>query len=553
MADARRVRDGRHGTRVTFSPEGVHPAHDAVPRQLRLLHVRPAPGPPRPALPRRRRRCWRSPAGAPPPVATRRCSRWASGPSCATRWPGAGWPSGATTRRVHYLPEMAALVLTETGLLPHANAGALHRDELAGPAAGQPQPGDDDRVAEPRPRLPPGRAGQGTRAAPGHARARRRAGHPLHHRHPVRHRRIPPGPHRGAGGHRRQPSPPRPRAGGDRPELPAQAAHGHVPGRRLPAGRVPVVDRRRPPDPAGRRSTCRPRPTCPTTSACCSTPASTTGAASPRSPPTTSTPNGPGPSSTGCARSPRPGASPSLPVSPIYPSSPSSPTGGSISTCTSGCMDRSDAEGMGRDDPGRGVAGEGDRGRRGAGRRRGRAGRAPLDAVVLGVEQPAAGARARPSPAGASSRGPVAEVLAGVAPARRSARTRSSRCSRPAAPEVTEVAEVADELRRQADGDVVTWVPQPEHQLHERVHVQVPVLRLLEGPAVAEPAGHALPADARRHRRAGAGGLGPGRHRGDAAGRHPPRLRRRLLPRRRPGREGRRCPTCTCTASPPSR
>ncbi|MEY2957570.1 MAG: synthase [Actinomycetota bacterium] len=32
---------------------------------------------------------------------------------------------------VHYVAEMAELVLTETGLLPHANAGALHHDELA--------------------------------------------------------------------------------------------------------------------------------------------------------------------------------------------------------------------------------------------------------------------------------------------------------------------------------------------------------------------------------------------------------------------------------------
>ncbi|MCU1354902.1 MAG: fbiC [Acidimicrobiales bacterium] len=32
---------------------------------------------------------------------------------------------------VHYLAEMCRLVVTETGLLPHANAGALHRDELA--------------------------------------------------------------------------------------------------------------------------------------------------------------------------------------------------------------------------------------------------------------------------------------------------------------------------------------------------------------------------------------------------------------------------------------
>jgi FO synthase len=32
---------------------------------------------------------------------------------------------------VHYLHDMAELVLRETGLLPHANAGALYRDELA--------------------------------------------------------------------------------------------------------------------------------------------------------------------------------------------------------------------------------------------------------------------------------------------------------------------------------------------------------------------------------------------------------------------------------------
>ena len=32
---------------------------------------------------------------------------------------------------VHYVGEMAALVTAETGLLPHANAGALHADELA--------------------------------------------------------------------------------------------------------------------------------------------------------------------------------------------------------------------------------------------------------------------------------------------------------------------------------------------------------------------------------------------------------------------------------------
>ena len=105
-----------------------------------------------------------------------------------------------------------------------------------------------------------------------------------------------------------------------------------------------------------------------------------------------------------------------------------------------------------------------------------------------------------------------------------------------------EVAAVARGRRRAAAsvvGDVGHLRPQPQHQLHERVHVQVPVLRVLEGPAVAEPPRHArtcstleeIQGRVARGRRAG-------RHRGVPAGRHPPRLRRRLLHRRRPGRAG---------------
>ncbi len=50
--------------------------------------------------------------------------------------------------------------------------------------------------------------------------------------------------------------------------------------------------------------------------------------------------------------------------------------------------------------------------------------------------------------------------------------------------------------------------PEPEHQLHQRVHLQVPVLRLLEGSAVAQPAGQPVPAHPRRDRRPGTRGLG---------------------------------------------
>ena len=76
---------------------------------------------------------------------------------------------------------------------------------------------------------------------------------------------------------------------------------------------------------------------------------------------------------------------------------------------------------------------------------------------------------------------------------------------------------------------------QPQHQLHQRVHVQVPLLRVLQGPALAEPPRRALPARARRGDAARGRGRGGGRDRGLPPGRHPPELRRRLLPARARG------------------
>ena len=94
---------------------------------------------------------------------------------------------------------------------------------------------------------------------------------------------------------------------------------------------------------------------------------------------------------------------------------------------------------------------------------------------------------------------------------------------------------------------------EPQHQLHERLHVQVPVLRVLEGPAVAQPprqaVSHRARGDATARRRSGR----VRRDRGLPPGRDPSRLRRRLLRRRRPGREGGRARASTCTASPRSR
>ena len=191
-------------------------------------------------------------------------------------------------------------------------------------------------------------------------------------------------------------------------------------------------------------------------------------------------------------------------------------------------LDASDAEGLARDAPwcsgGEDAPARrcsADPGARGRGRRRPRPGRR--------------GGR------GPGRRGPRA---------RRWARRRSSRLFSARGPEVRMVAEVADDLRRQARGRRRDLRAQPQHQLHERLHVQVPLLRVLEGAAVAQPARRPLPAGARRDHAAGRRGRGRGRDRGVPAGRHPPRLRRRLLPARARGGARRFGATSTSTASP---
>ena len=124
----------------------------------------------------------------------------------------------------------------------------------------------------------------------------------------------------------------------------------------------------------------------------------------------------------------------------------------------------------------------------------------------------------------------VGEVLTVCSRARRSASTRSSRCSKPrlrvpSGRRSGRPAPARDRGRRRH------LRAEPQHQLHEHLHVQVPVLRVLEGPAVAQPPRRPVPA---RPRGDPAARDRSGRvrcHRGLPAGRHPPELRRRLLPR----------------------
>ena len=188
------------------------------------------------------------------PAAPRRCSPWATSPSCAGA--GARGAGGAGARDDHLVPD---------------------RDVRAGPERDRPaaarQPRRDDAAMRSPPcvrvtasrascwrapraavRTRPGRTRQ-PRQAPGgtagDAAAGRRAARALHHRHPDRHRRDAGGADRGAAGDRRDPRAIRPYPGSHHPELPCQAAHqaggrgGAGPGR-------PALDHRRGAAGAGR-------------------------------------------------------------------------------------------------------------------------------------------------------------------------------------------------------------------------------------------------------------------------------------------------------------
>ena len=220
----RGLRDPRH-----LLAQGVHPADDAVPRQVRLLHVRPAAGPPRLALPlprrgarhRPRRSAGRLPRGAvhagrAPRGALRRRRATGSRPTATT-------PPSTTSR------PWRSWCSTRSGCSPTPTPARCTPTSWPGCGRCRPRQGMMVESLNARPRRPPRLARQDARAAPGHPRGGRRAGHPVHHRHPRRHRRGPRRPHRRARGHRRLAPAVGSRAGGHRPELPAQAGHHHVP------------------------------------------------------------------------------------------------------------------------------------------------------------------------------------------------------------------------------------------------------------------------------------------------------------------------------------
>ncbi len=182
----------RHGTRHPhhLQPQGVHPPHHAVPRPLRLLHIRPAARPTRRPLPPDRRdprnrppgSLGRMPRGA---VHARRATRGALSGGCRL----AGPPRLRIDRR---LPGRCLA----PGARGDRPAPPLQRRSAprgrVGPTPGScPITGDDARDASSRPRLPPGRPRQDTGAPPRHPRGRRPSPDPVHHGHPRRNRRGP--------------------------------------------------------------------------------------------------------------------------------------------------------------------------------------------------------------------------------------------------------------------------------------------------------------------------------------------------------------------------
>ena len=202
MPEAARLRDEAHGDRVTFSPKVFIPLTMLCRDRCGYCTFAKPPARLDHRLPPARRgardraggRGARLSRGA---VHARRGAR-----RTATRRRGEWLADHGYASTVDYLVAAAAAVLEETGLLPHANAGALSRAELERLRAVSPSQGMmietlAARLARAR-RPAPRRARQDRRAPPRDPRGRRRGPHPVHHRDPRRHRRDPRRAHRRA-------------------------------------------------------------------------------------------------------------------------------------------------------------------------------------------------------------------------------------------------------------------------------------------------------------------------------------------------------------------
>ena len=200
------IRDRAHGTRVTYSPKVFIPltmlcrdrcgycTFAQPPARLAAPYLTPDE-----VLAIARRGAARGlPRGAVHPGRAARAA--------ATTWPGGGSTTTATTRPSHYLRGHGpARARRDRPAPPRQRRRPRTPTSWLRCGRCRPSQGMMIESLEPRPGLPPRRARQGPGAPPGHARGRRRAGHPVHHRHPRRHRREPRRPHRRA--RRRSPTP----------------------------------------------------------------------------------------------------------------------------------------------------------------------------------------------------------------------------------------------------------------------------------------------------------------------------------------------------------
>ncbi len=148
MAEAAAIRDRVVRQAGHLQPEGVHPAHVPVQRHVRLLHVRPAAGARRHAVPRSRRR-----AEDRPPGGTRRLSRGAVHARRAARGPVRGRPRLAARTRLRLDRALRrrdgrARARRDRPAPARQRRRAARRRARAAPTR-EPEPGDDDRVGRP--------------------------------------------------------------------------------------------------------------------------------------------------------------------------------------------------------------------------------------------------------------------------------------------------------------------------------------------------------------------------------------------------------------------
>ena len=189
MAEATTIRDRAHGTRITFSPKVFIPltmlCHD------KCGYCTFAQPPARVDSPTSSpTTCCASPARGP-----ERLPRGVVHPRRAARGALRGRPRVAARTRLRLDGALRrrdgpARARRDRPAPPCQRRRPVRRRARAAPTR-QPQPGDDDRVAEPRPRRPPQRTRQDAGTPARDTRGRRRTLDPVHHRNPRRHRREP--------------------------------------------------------------------------------------------------------------------------------------------------------------------------------------------------------------------------------------------------------------------------------------------------------------------------------------------------------------------------